>query len=109
MARAAENTVKVRSPQLPALRAALTQASAQITDADRAIVVSGLDSDKIGEIAAANQIVLHELSPQTGSWSRPSCRSPAIRSSTTPVSKPKPPKWSPPPPSSRHSSRKEKS
>ncbi|RSN59003.1 export ABC transporter ATP-binding protein [Amycolatopsis sp. WAC 04182] len=67
VARAAENTVKVRSPQLPALRAALTQASAQVTDADRAIVVSGLDSDKIGEIAAANQIVLHELSPQTGS------------------------------------------
>ncbi|MEU8412385.1 ABC transporter ATP-binding protein [Amycolatopsis japonica] len=67
VARAAENTVKVRSPQLPALRTALTQASAQVTDADRALVVSGLDSDKIGEIAAANQIVLHELSPQTGS------------------------------------------
>ncbi|MBE1580718.1 ABC transporter ATP-binding protein [Amycolatopsis roodepoortensis] len=67
VARAAENTVKVRSPQLPALRAALTQASAQVTDAERAIVVSGLDSEKIGEIAAANQIVLHELSPQTGS------------------------------------------
>ncbi|MGK4596482.1 ABC transporter ATP-binding protein [Amycolatopsis sp. w19] len=67
VARAAENTVKVRSPQLPALRTALTQASAQVTDADQAIVVSGLDSDKIGEIAAANQIVLHELSPQTGS------------------------------------------
>ncbi|HET6286405.1 ABC transporter ATP-binding protein [Amycolatopsis sp. QT-25] len=67
VSRAAENTVKVRSPQLPALRAALTQASAQVTDADRALVVSGLDSEKIGEIAAANQIVLHELSPQTGS------------------------------------------
>ncbi|MGY6657204.1 ABC transporter ATP-binding protein [Amycolatopsis sp. TRM77291] len=67
VARAAENTVKVRSPQLPALRAALTQASAQVTDAERAIIVSGLDSEKIGEIAAANQIVLHELSPQTGS------------------------------------------
>ncbi|RSM84101.1 export ABC transporter ATP-binding protein [Amycolatopsis sp. WAC 01375] len=67
VSRAAENTVKVRSPQLPALRAALTQASAQVTDADRSLVVSGLDSDKIGEIAAANQIVLHELSPQTGS------------------------------------------
>lgn len=67
VARAAENTVKVRSPQLPALRAVLTQASAQVTDAEQAIVVSGLDSEKIGEIAAANQIVLHELSPQTGS------------------------------------------
>ncbi|WP_037307433.1 ABC transporter ATP-binding protein [Amycolatopsis orientalis] len=67
VSRAAENTVKVRSPQLPALRSALTQASAQVTDAGKALVVSGLDSDKIGEIAAANQIVLHELSPQTGS------------------------------------------
>ncbi|GAB3703713.1 ABC transporter ATP-binding protein [Amycolatopsis oliviviridis] len=67
VARAAENTVKVRSPQLPELRSALTQASAQVTDEDRAIVVSGLDSAKIGEIAAANRIVLHELSPQTGS------------------------------------------
>ncbi|WP_409493484.1 ABC transporter ATP-binding protein [Amycolatopsis sp. cmx-11-12] len=67
VSRAAENTVKVRSPQLPALRAALTQASAQVTDVDKSLVVSGMDSDKIGEIAAANQIVLHELSPQTGS------------------------------------------
>ncbi len=67
VSRAAENTVKVRSPQLPALRTALTRASAQVADDGNAIVVSGLDSDKIGEIAAANQIVLHELSPQTGS------------------------------------------
>ncbi len=67
VSRAAENTVKVRSPQLPALRAALAQASAQVTDAGKSLVVSGMDSDKIGEIAAANQIVLHELSPQTGS------------------------------------------
>ncbi|WP_410601474.1 ABC transporter ATP-binding protein [Amycolatopsis sp. lyj-90] len=67
VSRAAENTVKVRSPQLPALRTVLSQASAQVTDDGKALVVSGLDSDKIGEIAAANQIVLHELSPQTGS------------------------------------------
>jgi ABC-2 type transport system ATP-binding protein len=67
VARAAENTVKVRSPQLLELRTVLTQASAQVTDADRSLIVSGMDSDKIGEIAAANRIVLHELSPQTGS------------------------------------------
>ncbi len=67
VARAAENTVKVRSPQLPALRTVLTRASAQVTDVDKSLIVSGMDSDKIGEIAAANQIVLHELSPQTGS------------------------------------------
>ncbi|MBB5853926.1 ABC transporter ATP-binding protein [Amycolatopsis umgeniensis] len=67
VSRAAENTVKVRSPQLPALRTVLSQASAQVAEDGKALVVSGLDSEKIGEIAAANQIVLHELSPQTGS------------------------------------------
>jgi ABC-2 type transport system ATP-binding protein len=67
VARAAENTVKVRSPQLPALREFLVRASAQVTGEDGELIVSGMDSDKIGEIAAANKIVLHELSPQTGS------------------------------------------
>jgi ABC-2 type transport system ATP-binding protein len=67
VARAAENTVKVRSPQLPALREQLVRASAQVTDSGNALVVSGMDSDKIGEIAASANIVLHELSPQTGS------------------------------------------
>ena len=67
VARAAENTVKVRSPQLGELRAALVAASATVTSADGGILVSGMDSDKIGELAAAHHIVLHELSPQTGS------------------------------------------
>ena len=67
VARAAENTVKVRSPQLPALRQQLISASAQITDAGEALIVSGMDSAKIGEIAASANLVLHELSPQTGS------------------------------------------
>ncbi|HET6710883.1 ABC transporter ATP-binding protein [Amycolatopsis sp.] len=67
VARAAENTVKVRSPQLAELRDALQRASAGVTGDGTALVVSGMDSDKIGEIAAANGIVLHELSPQTGS------------------------------------------
>ncbi|WP_370945748.1 ABC transporter ATP-binding protein [Amycolatopsis sp. cg5] len=67
VARAAENTVKVRSPQLPQLRQALLNASASIVDEESAIVVSGLDSAKIGELAANNGLVLHELSPQVGS------------------------------------------
>ena len=67
VSRAAENTVKVRSPQLPALRDVLVRASAQVSGETGELIVSGMDSDKIGEIAAANQIVLHELSPQTGS------------------------------------------
>jgi ABC-2 type transport system ATP-binding protein len=67
VSRAAENTVKVRSPQLAELRDVLQRASAGVTGDDTALVVSGMDSDKIGEIAASNRIVLHELSPQTGS------------------------------------------
>jgi ABC-2 type transport system ATP-binding protein len=67
VSRAAENTVKVRSPQLAELRDVLQRASAGVTEDGAALVVSGMDSDKIGEIAASNRIVLHELSPQTGS------------------------------------------
>lgn len=67
VSRAAENTVKVRSPQLAEMRDALQRASAGVTEEGNALVVSGMDSDKIGEIAAASRIVLHELSPQTGS------------------------------------------
>ncbi|GAA4537919.1 ABC transporter ATP-binding protein [Amycolatopsis samaneae] len=67
VSRAAENSVKVRSPQLAELREVLVKASASVTDDDNGIRVSGMDSDKIGEIAAANRLVLHELSPQTGS------------------------------------------
>jgi ABC-2 type transport system ATP-binding protein len=67
VARAAENTVKVRSPQLPRLRAVLEGASATVVGDGPAVVVSGMDSDKIGELAAANGIVLYELSPHVGS------------------------------------------
>ncbi|MFI5607648.1 ABC transporter ATP-binding protein [Amycolatopsis sp. NPDC051903] len=67
VSRASENTVKVRSPQLPALRDQLVRASAHVTDSGEALIVSGMDSAKIGEIAASASIVLHELSPQTGS------------------------------------------
>ncbi|NKQ59239.1 AAA family ATPase, partial [Amycolatopsis sp. K13G38] len=67
VARAAENTVKVRSPQLAELRGLLVSASASVTDSGDAILVSGMDSDKVGEMAGAAGIVLHELSPQQGS------------------------------------------
>jgi ABC-2 type transport system ATP-binding protein len=64
---ATENTVKVRSPQVSKLRDALTGMNAVLRDDADALIVSGLDSAQIGEIAAANQVVLHELSPQRGS------------------------------------------
>ena len=65
VARASENTVKVRSPQLDRLRSLLP--AGDVTDTEDGILVSGVDSEKIGELAAGNGIVLHELSPQTGS------------------------------------------
>jgi ABC-2 type transport system ATP-binding protein len=64
--RATENTVVVRSPQLDVIRAALG-GGANVKDEGDKLVVSGMDSAKIGELAAANGAVLHELSPQRGS------------------------------------------
>ncbi|MGC7093342.1 ATP-binding cassette domain-containing protein [Amycolatopsis lurida] len=67
VSRASENTVKVRSPQLGQLGQLLVNASAQVTEDDGALIVSDLDSAKIGEIAAQHNLVLHELSPLQGS------------------------------------------
>jgi ABC-2 type transport system ATP-binding protein len=65
--RATENTVVVRSPQLQVIRAAIAQTATNLKDEGDRLIVSGMDSEKIGEIAAANGAVLHELSPQRGS------------------------------------------
>jgi ABC-2 type transport system ATP-binding protein len=64
---ATENTVKVRSPHLSKLRDVLAGQGVVMRDDADSLVVSGLESAQIGEIAAANQVVLHELSPQRGS------------------------------------------
>jgi ABC-2 type transport system ATP-binding protein len=60
--------VTVRSPQAADLSARLRAAGAAVengTDGD--LTVSGLDAPGIGELAAANGIVLHELTPQKAS------------------------------------------
>jgi ABC-2 type transport system ATP-binding protein len=67
---ATENTVKVRSPQLPKLREALAgkNFTVRADDADdTALIVGGASTEQIGELAGALGVVLHELSPQTGS------------------------------------------
>ena len=58
----------VRSPQAAKLAEVVTQwgMSVRITD-DGALVISGVSSDQIGEMAATHGVVLHELSPQQGS------------------------------------------
>ncbi|ANZ37178.1 ABC transporter ATP-binding protein [Lentzea guizhouensis] len=66
--RSTGNTVLVRSPQLSKLGPLLVDKGFTVRDsADGALSVSGATSDQIGDIAAANGVVLHELSPQRGS------------------------------------------
>ncbi|HEY8371333.1 MAG TPA: ABC transporter ATP-binding protein [Pseudonocardiaceae bacterium] len=68
---ASETRVRVRSPQLGALRDLLLQHGCTVhsesTANGQALVVSGTTCEKVGEIAAAEGLVLHELSPQRGS------------------------------------------
>jgi ABC-2 type transport system ATP-binding protein len=66
--RSTGNSVLVRSPQLARLGPLLVDKGFTVRDAaDGALSVSGATSDQIGDIAAANGVVLHELSPQRGS------------------------------------------
>jgi ABC-2 type transport system ATP-binding protein len=66
IAQTSEHGVRVRTPHAEQLRAALT-GQAEFTEADGAFVVSGLDSDRIGQLAFDAGATLHELSPITGS------------------------------------------
>ncbi len=66
--RSTGNSVLVRSPQLARLGPLLVDKGFTVRDSeDGALSVSGATSDQIGDIAAANGVVLHELSPQRGS------------------------------------------
>jgi ABC-2 type transport system ATP-binding protein len=71
--RSSERSVLVRSPQAAALTGLITAEGGKVT-ASRgnggrpdALTVSGLEAPRIGEIAAAGGIVLHELTPQLAS------------------------------------------
>jgi ABC-2 type transport system ATP-binding protein len=74
--RAGSAGIRVRSPQLDKLSALLNQSGAVVrptggeapeTAEKAALVVSGMESAAIGELAAANGVVLHELSRQAAS------------------------------------------
>ena len=78
IARSSERSVLVRSPDVDRLTGLITAEGGQATaearsDEDRAdgqaagLIVTGLEAPRIGEIAAADRIVLHELSPQRAS------------------------------------------
>ncbi len=61
---ASKNLVRVRSPQAEQLRALIVSHDVTVEiDADGALEITGLDAAQIGELAAANNLVLHELSP----------------------------------------------
>jgi ABC-2 type transport system ATP-binding protein len=61
-------TVRVRSPQSARLAEVLTRAGATVTSVDRErLEVVGSTAETIGEAAAVAGVVLHELTPVTGS------------------------------------------
>jgi ABC-2 type transport system ATP-binding protein len=73
--RAGTDEVRVRSPQLDRLQDLLTSSGATVrADGDPAadqppgaLLVAGMESAAIGELAATNGVTLHELSRQAGS------------------------------------------
>ena len=67
VAGAAGAAVRVRSPQRDRLRAALTEAGIGVADDGDALLVTGADTDTVGELAAASGLVLHELSARAPS------------------------------------------
>jgi len=67
IARSTRSSVRVRSPQLADLRAALSAAGLVFTDVDGAIEVTDAPIEQIGDVAGRASITLHELSAQAGS------------------------------------------
>ena len=67
IARSTRTSVRVRSPQLGDLRTALAEAGLAFTDVDGAIEVTDAPIERIGDLAGAAGVTLHELSSQAGS------------------------------------------
>ncbi len=65
---ATRSTVRVRSPQATALAEALRSAGTTVESSEPGVLqVVGATSEAVGELAAAQGIVLHELTPVSGS------------------------------------------
>ena len=71
--RSSEKSVLVSSPDADTLAGLITAEGGKVTPQEpangraEALSVTGLDAPRIGEIAAANRIVLHELTPRLAS------------------------------------------
>ncbi len=64
----AEGGVRVRSPQAEQLRTVLSSAGFESAEtAPGTLAIKDAPIERVGELAAQNQIVLHELSPESGS------------------------------------------
>ena len=57
----AQGATRVRSPEAPRLRELLAAQGAAVTEVDGATLAADLPPERVGELAAANGIVLHEL------------------------------------------------
>jgi ABC-2 type transport system ATP-binding protein len=64
---AAGSSVRVRSPQVAVLTTALATNGATVRYDDGALVVTGVDAARIGDLAAEHGVALHELTPQHAS------------------------------------------
>lgn len=67
VSRSGVDAVRVRSPQLDALRRAIEGAGLTAHPQDNALVVRGAAIEVVGDVAARNGITLHELSAQRAS------------------------------------------
>jgi ABC-2 type transport system ATP-binding protein len=64
----ADAAVRVRSPQAGELRELLAGDRVQIESSERGVLeIRGLTAERIGDLAAERQLVLHELTPQLAS------------------------------------------
>jgi len=61
------DTIRVRSPQLERLHELLTAQDASAQLADGVLLVRGISTEQVGELAAGHGIVLHELAAQQAS------------------------------------------
>jgi ABC-2 type transport system ATP-binding protein len=66
-AKTASRFVRVRSPELEKLRAALDEQGAETALEDGALSVRGMDEAAIGDLASSRQIALHLLVPESAS------------------------------------------
>ncbi|MGH3158198.1 MAG: ABC transporter ATP-binding protein [Streptosporangiaceae bacterium] len=76
IAQSTQQSVLVRTPDPDRLTSAITAEGGQVqpgqeaeggTDGAATLTVTGIPAPRIGELAAASSVVLHELTPQTGS------------------------------------------